>query len=222
MGIKFYKYPLAVDQNNYLTKIVSVQIVYDLGACPKIIHRSLTLKDGLFGATFLVKDCHKGNYVYSVYGVAFAAEGEWRFNNDYVRNVIIFIVYKSSSFHADNLKNNLLLLGERDTFGFIGSTGAADGKCRINFSKESRNFCFNAGNSQLFINEKEIFKFKTNNKSVNFPIQFCLGSVSNRSTKSGEGFFHGCVYDFTVAYNSLEKSDILKSLKYLMKKNKIK
>ena len=74
----------------------------------------------------------------------------------------------------------------------------------------------------MFINEKEIFKFKTNNKSVNFPIQFCLGSISNRSTKSGEVFFNGCVYDFSVAYNSLDKCDILKSLHYLTKKNKIK
>ena len=147
MGIKFYKYPLAVEQYNYLTKIVNVYTVYHLGACPKVILRSLTLKDYLFGATFLVKDCHKRNYEYSAYEVAFAAEGEWRFNNDYARNVINFIVYKNSSFHADNLKNNLLLLGERDNFGFIGSSGPADNKCRINFSKESRRFCFNAGNS---------------------------------------------------------------------------
>ena len=30
MGMKFDKYPLAVEQNNYLTKIVNVYIVYDL------------------------------------------------------------------------------------------------------------------------------------------------------------------------------------------------
>ena len=30
MGIKFYKYLLAAEQSNYLTKIVSVYIVYDL------------------------------------------------------------------------------------------------------------------------------------------------------------------------------------------------
>ena len=28
-------------------------------------------------------------------------------------------------------------------------------------------------------NEKEIFKFKADNKNVNFPTQFCLGSISN-------------------------------------------
>ena len=32
MGIKFDKDPLAVEQNNYLTKIVNIYIVYDLAA----------------------------------------------------------------------------------------------------------------------------------------------------------------------------------------------
>ena len=30
MGIKFDKDPLAVDQNNYVSKIVNVYIIYDL------------------------------------------------------------------------------------------------------------------------------------------------------------------------------------------------
>ena len=32
MGIKFDKYPLAVEQSNYLSKIVNVYIIYDLDA----------------------------------------------------------------------------------------------------------------------------------------------------------------------------------------------
>ena len=28
-------------------------------------------------------------------------------------------------------------------------------------------------------NKKELFKLKTDNKNVNFPTQFCLGSMSN-------------------------------------------
>ena len=38
---------------------------------------------------------------------------------------------------------------------------------------------YNADNSYLFVNEKEIFKFKADNKNVDFPSQFCLGSISN-------------------------------------------
>ena len=44
MGIKFGKDPLAVEQNNYLTKIVNVYIVYDLGSWPKIPLLNFTLK----------------------------------------------------------------------------------------------------------------------------------------------------------------------------------
>ena len=35
IGIKFDKDPLAVEQNNYLTKIINVYIVYDLDAWPR-------------------------------------------------------------------------------------------------------------------------------------------------------------------------------------------
>ena len=34
-------------------------------------------------------------------------------------------------------------------------------------------------NSYLFVNEHGIFKFKADNKNVNFTIQFCLGSIFN-------------------------------------------
>ena len=44
MGIKFYKDPLAVAQNNYLTKIVNAYIVYDLDAWPKIPVNKFKLK----------------------------------------------------------------------------------------------------------------------------------------------------------------------------------
>ena len=36
MGIKFDKYPLAVEQNIYLAKNVNVYIVYDLKLWPRI------------------------------------------------------------------------------------------------------------------------------------------------------------------------------------------
>ena len=57
-------------------------------------------------------------------------------------------------------------------------------KFSINFSKVNTKFClslhYNADNSYLFVNGKEILKFKTNKKNVNFPTQFCLRSISNR------------------------------------------
>ena len=72
--------------------------------------------------------------------------------------------------------------------------------------------------------EKKIFKYKSGNKNVNFPYQFCLVNISNgfSPTKSREVSLNGIVYDFPVDYNSIDKSDILNVYKYLTAKNNIK
>ena len=73
----------------------------------------------------------------------------------------------------------------------------------------------------MFVNGKEIYKLKVDNKNANFPTQFCLGSISNgfSNTESREVFLNGNVYDFSVDYNSIDKSDTLNIHKYLMTKN---
>ena len=94
----------------------------------------------------------------------------------------------------------------------------------INIIKNKANtkFClslhYNGDNSYLFVNGKEIFKFKAGNKNVNFPTQFCLGSISNGliALESREVSLNGNVYDFSVDYNFIDKSDILNIHKYLM------
>ena len=76
----------------------------------------------------------------------------------------------------------------------------------------------------MFVNAKGIFKFKAYNKNVNFPTQFCLGSISNgfSATESREVSLNENVYDFSVDYNCIDKSDILNMHNYLMKKNNTK
>ena len=83
---------------------------------------------------------------------------------------------------------------------------------------------YNADNSYLFANGKEIFKFKADNKNVNFPTQFGLGSICNKSsaTKSREISLNRNVYNFSLDYNSINKSDMLNIHIYLMIKNNIK
>ena len=41
-------------------------------------------------------------------------------------------------------------------------------------------FHYNSDNSYVFVNGKEIYKFKASNKNVNFPSYFCLGRMSNK------------------------------------------
>ena len=74
----------------------------------------------------------------------------------------------------------------------------------------------------MFVNGKEIFKFKVLNKN-NFPTQFSLASISNgfSAIESTEVSLNGNVYDFSVDYSSIDKSDISDIRKYLMPKNNI-
>ena len=77
---------------------------------------------------------------------------------------------------------------------------------------------YNGDNSYLFVNGKKFFKFKTDNKNVNFPTQFCLGSISNglSAPESREVPLNGNVSYFSVDYNFIDKSDISNIHKYLM------
>ena len=83
---------------------------------------------------------------------------------------------------------------------------------------------YNVDNSFLFVNGKEIIEFKADNKNVNFPTRFCLESASDgfSTTESREVSLNQNVYDFSVDYNSIDKSDILNIHKYLMIKINIK
>ena len=58
---------------------------------------------------------------------------------------------------------------------------------------------YSGGNSYLF-NETEIYNFKANNGTVNFPTQFCLGRISNGfgAVESREVYLKGNAYEFSV------------------------
>ena len=165
--------------------------------------------------------------MYSEYGITFDCSGSWSFNNDSARNVIIFLVDNTASSHADHGKNNFLVSGEGSTFGVNARFGSPEKKFSINCTKANTKFCLKlhySANSYLFVNGKEIFKFKSNNKNVNFPTQFFLASASNEFSNidSREVSLSGNVYDFSVDYNFIDKSDILNIHKLLMTKNNVK
>ena len=60
-------------------------------------------------------------YVYSGQGIRFDSAGSWNCDNDTARNVTIFGIDNCSSSHADNCRNDFLILGEGPTFGINGS-----------------------------------------------------------------------------------------------------
>ena len=66
----------------------------------------------------------------SVYGIAFHGAGSWSFGNDFIENVD-----NSSSSHANNRRNNILVVGESPTYSINRSFGSPEEKFSINFSK---------------------------------------------------------------------------------------
>ena len=66
IGIKFDKDPLAVEQNNYATKIVNACLIYDLNAWPRNPTNKFKFKNCMFGATNILKNSDKYKYVYGI------------------------------------------------------------------------------------------------------------------------------------------------------------
>ena len=100
----------------------------------------------------------------------------WNFDNEFAKNVIIFGVDNNSSSHADNPKNNFLVVSEGPTYGINGSFGSEEKKFSINFSKANTKFCsslhYNTDNSYLSVNGTEIFKLKLTIKMLTFQLSF--------------------------------------------------
>ena len=81
---------------------------------------------------------------------------------------------------------------------------------------------YNGANSYLFVNGKEIHKFKANNFEI-VATPLCLGNISkdwivDNMKKTG---LNGYVHDFSVGYDAITVDDILGIHNYLMKKNDI-
>ena len=115
------------------------------------------------------------------------------------------------------------MLGEGPTYGINGIFGSPEKKFNINFSQARVKFClclhYNADNSYLFVNGKEMLKIKADNENVNFPTQFCLGT---KYRDYREVSLKGTVYEFSVNYNTIDNCNILNIHKSLMVKNNIK
>ena len=95
-----------------------------------------------------------------------------------------------------------------------------------NFTVDNKTFClnlhYNSDNSYLFVNGKEVTKFKAKiSELIKYPM--CLEGLSkdyNRNSRKDTGLY-GNVYDFSVDYSAITNDEILDIHNYLMKKNNI-
>ena len=118
----------------------------------------------MFGAVSSTKNADIDQYKYSRYGIGFDRHGEFSFGNGLGKNCIIFRADLSSSSHANNQKNSILVLGKYFVQGINGNTVYAEKLYKINFTEKNKKFClslhYNGANSYLFVNGTEIHKFK--------------------------------------------------------------
>ena len=128
------------------------------------------------------------------------------------------------------IKKDILVLGFGPTQG-LEHTLTAEKMYSINFTVTKKKFClslhYNGANSYLFVNSKEIIKFKTKNSEI-IASPLCLGNISKdwstgNMKKTG---LNGYAYEFNVDYNDFGVVDPGKAIpfvhNYLMGKYNIK
>ena len=113
----------------------------------------------------------------------------------------------SSSGHIDNKKKDILVLGKEPTQG-LEHTLTIEKMYSINFTATKNKFYlslhYNRANSYLFVNGKEIVKFKAKDSEI-VASPLCLGNISkdwsaDNMKKTG---LNGYVYEFNVDYRYL-------------------
>ena len=150
-------------------KVVNIYIVYELGASSSH-NNDPTLKNCLFGAVTLTKNADIDKYGYSGYGTGFDRKFFFPFpGSGFGQNIIIFGVDMSFSVHVDNKKKDILILGRGPTQS-LEHTLTAEKIYSINFTVTKKKFClslhYNGAISYLFVNGKEIHKFKAKDSEI--------------------------------------------------------
>ena len=157
-------------------KVVNIYIAHEISKSINISDY-LTLWNCLFGAVTLTKNADINKDKYCGHGIRFDRHGSFSFPGTGLgRKVIIFGVDMSSSTKIDNRKKDILILGKGPSQG-LEHTLSADKMYLINFTEHNKNFClslhYNKANSYLFVNCKEIHKFKAEDSD-------CLANISKK------------------------------------------
>ena len=163
----------------------------------------------------MIKNADVNKCKYSGYGIGFDSKGSFSHaSGGYGKNVIIFGADMSSSVHAYSKVNNVLVLGKAFIQGINGTIIYAEKMYSLNYTVDNKRFClslhYNGDNSYLFVNGKEIHKFKTKHSEI-VPYLLCLGGLSEDFEV---GYMKasrliGYVYDFSVDYGAIAVDDML-------------
>ena len=161
-------------------KIVNIYIVYELNML--CLDSLFTLINCLFGAASITKNADINMCKYSGYGIGFDRGRRFSFRGSGSGcNVIIFGVDMSSSVHVHNQGKYIFILGKCPTQRLGEHSLTVEKMYSINFTEHSKKFClslhYNGANSYLFVNGKEIHKFKAKDSEI-VATPLCLGNIS--------------------------------------------
>ena len=194
-------------------KIVNIYIVDDLE--PNLNNFDPAFQNCLFGAVMLTKNNNIDKYKYSGYAMGFDSGGAFLFSDgSFGQNVKVFGANMSSSVHANNKINNILVLGKGFTQGINDTTIYTEKTYSINFARSNAKFClslhYNGDNSYLFVNGTETYKFKAKDSEI-VPYPLCLGNISkdfsvDNMKKTG---LCGQVHEFSIDYDAIANYKIL-------------
>ena len=129
----------------------------------------------------MTKNADIDKYGYCGHGIRFDRRSGFSFpSGGFGQNIIIVGVDMSSPAHNDNKKNDLLILGKGPAKG-LEHTLTAEKMYSINFTVTKKKFClslhYNGANSYLFVNGKDILKFKEKDSAI-VATPLSLGSIS--------------------------------------------
>ena len=208
--------------------IVNIYIVYK--ASPKTINSSFVFRDCFFGAIKITNNTNSDTdkWQYSGYGVGFDSAGSFTHPDDgkNAKNIVVFGADMTYSIYATNQTQSVLVLGHSLIQKINDTTIYAEKVYLPNFTVDNKIFClslhYNGDNSCLFVNGKEVTKFKAKNSElIKYPM--CLGGLSKDYDTNGRKNtgLYGNVYDFSVNYSAISNDKIRDIRAYLMKKNGI-
>ena len=132
----------------------------------------------------------------------------------------------SSSVHVDNKGKDILILGNGPTQGIGEHSLTAEKMYSVSFTNNGDKYClslhYNGAKSYLFVNGKEIIKFKAKDSEI-VVTPLCLGNISKdwSADNMKDTGLNGFIYDFSIDYDATAVDDIKDVHKYLMKKNNI-
>ena len=176
----------------------------------------------------MTKNADTDKYKYQGHGIGFDLSGIFSHpDGGDGKNLIVLGVDMTNSKHANNKTKNVLVLGHGLIQKIDDTTIYAEKIYSPNFTVANKTFCFNlhynGDDSYLFVNGKEVIKFKAKKQSVVGKLS--LGNIStdfNQADRKSTGLY-GYIFDLSVDYNAISIDKIHDIHRYsMMKKNNIK